>query len=85
MTPIFHKQFQKQYHRLPVKLQNQFDRRLELFLSDKHHPKLRVHPLKGSYLGYHSLDVSGDYRAIFKLYANQVIFIAIGSHTGLYD
>lgn len=77
--------FKKQYKKLPQKFQKQFDNRLKLFLQDPTNPKLRVHPLKGSYAGYWSMNVSGDLRAIYLKEGEQIIIFAlIGTHSKLY-
>lgn len=85
MTIDFTKTFWRQYHRLPKKMQQQFDGRVRLFLVDPIEPRLRVHPLKGKYLGYWSMNVSGDIRALYRLQGDGlVIFALIGTHSELY-
>ena len=77
--------FKKQYKKLPVKIQDQFDERLQLFVVDPTNPKLRVHPLKGQYAGYWSLNVSGDIRTLYIIQGEAVvIFGLIGTHSELY-
>jgi len=77
--------FKKQYKKLPKKFQKQFDERLRLFFFDPTNPKLRIHPLKGSYNGYWSMNVSGDLRALYVKKGNElVIFALIGTHSQLY-
>ncbi len=85
MAVDFTKQFRRQYQKLPRKIQQQFDERLQLFLADPTAPQLRVHPLKGKFAGYWSLNVSGDIRALYLQRGDTVIiFILIGSHSELY-
>ena len=77
--------FKKQYKKLPKKFQEQFDERLQLFLTDPIAPKLRVHPLKGKFAGYWSMNVNGDIRALYLIQNETiVIFALIGSHSELY-
>jgi addiction module RelE/StbE family toxin len=77
--------FKKQYKKLPKSIQRQFDDRLKLFLSDPVDPRLRVHPLKGDYAGYWSMNVNGDFRAIYIMRGDEmIIFALIGSHSELY-
>lgn len=77
--------FKKQYKKLPAKVQAQFDDSLRLFFVDPTSPKLRVHPLKGNYAGYWSMNVNGDIRALYLLQRDtMVIFALIGSHSELY-
>jgi len=77
--------FKKQYKKLPQNFQNQFDLRLKLFVTDYSHPLLKVHPLKGKFTGYWSMNVNADLRAIYLLRENEVvIFALIGTHSELY-
>lgn len=81
----FSKQFEKGLGRLSAKSQERFYKRLELFLIDRTHPLLRLHPLKGKYSGYYSINVTGDLRAIFKYRSDgSLVFLSIGSHSQLY-
>jgi len=77
--------FKKQYKKLPDSLRRQFEARLRLFLTEPVHLLLRVHPLKGNYSGYWSMNINGDYRAIYLMREkNIIIFALIGSHSELY-
>lgn len=85
MRVDFTKQFWRQYHKLPPKFQQQFDERLVLFLEDPSMPQLRVHPLKGKFAGYWSMNVSGDLRALYRRDGDEIIIFAlIGTHSQLY-
>ncbi len=77
--------FKKQYKKLSIKLQTQFDQRLHLLLSEPNSPRLRVHPLRGKYIGYWSMSVTGDLRALYlRQGAEIIIFSLIGTHSELY-
>lgn len=77
--------FKKQYKKLPPKVRQQFSERLRLLLTDRTDPRLRVHPLKGNYAGYWSMNISGDFRALFLEQGDEVIIFAlIGTHSQLY-
>ncbi len=77
--------FKKQYMKLPDKIQRQFDERLMLFVENPTDPKLRIHPLKGKYQGYWSMNVNGDIRALYLVQKETIIIFAIiGSHSKLY-
>ena len=41
---------------------------LELFVEDMNHPQLRNHMLRDRYAGYRSINVTEDWRAIFKIH-----------------
>lgn len=77
--------FKKQYQKLPLKFQAQFDTRLRLFMRNPTDPRLRNHPLKGAYGGYWSINISGDLRALYKKEGKEIIIFAlIGTHSQLY-
>ena len=77
--------FKKQYKKLPIKFQKQFDERLQLFLINPISPQLRVHQLRGNYAGYWSMSVNGDIRALYIMQGEVIIIFAlIGSHSELY-
>jgi len=77
--------FKKQYKKLPIKFQKQFNERLQLFLINPISPQLRVHPLRGNYAGYWSMSVNGDIRALYIMQGEVIIIFAlIGSHSELY-
>lgn len=77
--------FKKQYKKLPKKFQKQFYERLLLFEDNQADPRLRVHPLKGKYVGYWSMSVNGDLRALYRKKDEEIIIFAlIGTHSQLY-
>lgn len=77
--------FQKQYSKLPPKIQKSFKERLRLFLTDQSDPRLRIHPLRGKYRGYWSINVTGDVRALFRWEGETiVIFTFIGTRSEIY-
>jgi addiction module RelE/StbE family toxin len=85
MTIQYAPKFKKQYQKLPIKLQNQFVTRLEMFLTNPTAPQLRLHPLKGTYQGYWSININGDLRALFLRKGDEIIIFAlIGTHSQLY-
>jgi addiction module RelE/StbE family toxin len=82
---FFAKGFRKKYHQLPRELQFRCNERLFLFESDPHHPLLNNHLLKGEYEGCRSINITGDYRAIFYYETEtSVHFIKVGTHHELF-
>lgn len=80
------KQFDKQYKKLPIKIKKQFAERLTLFLDNTTHSLLHTHTLSGKFNGFQSFNVNADFRAIFTIKDTDTIyFIAIGSHSQLYE
>lgn len=80
----FHKDFTKNFKKLPSKIQKRFQERLLLFEKDAFDPALNNHGLNGEYQGYRSINVSGDIRAIYIKSSGNIIFVKIGSHSQLY-
>jgi addiction module RelE/StbE family toxin len=77
--------FKKQYKKLPQKIQEQFDEKIALFAVDPTLPVLKVHPLKGNFKGYWSMNVNGDVRALYIMDGDSIIiFGLIGTHSQLY-
>lgn len=59
---------------------------IELFEHNPLHESLRNHPLKGQYKAYRSIDIEPDLRALYIQKNNdEVIFVAVGTHTQLYE
>lgn len=85
MNVHFHKGFTKTYDRLDIKVQQSFNKRLRQFMNDPFQAELNNHPLKGKWQGYRSINITGDFRAVYKNSgADRVAFVAIGSHSRLY-
>ena len=85
MIVKFHKNFEKQYKKLKKPRKDKFQERVKLFLLDEFNPVLNNHPLKGKFSGYRSINVTGDLRAIYKKLEDVSIFVAIDSHSNLYN
>ena len=81
----FTKSFTKQYTKLSPAQKRAFQSRLILFMQDPFNKILRNHGLKGKYLGYRSIDIQGDLRALYTVHEDViVIFGLIGTHSQLY-
>jgi len=77
--------FKKQYQKLPVKYQAQFDTKLRAFVANPADVQLHNHPLRGNLAGYWSINVSGDLRALYRKEGEEIIIFAlIGTHSQLY-
>ena len=88
MRVKFSRHFSKAYDKAPSKIRNAFDKRLKFFLEDPFHPQLNNHPLGWKYLGYKSINVTGDWRAIYSEDKENdfkvIIFEVLGTHSQLY-
>ena len=84
----FAKRFRKNYQKSPQKVQKCFDKRLEIFIRGEHSPILNDHSLTGKFMGYKSININGDWRALYstQIVDNKtiVIFEALGPHSQLY-
>ncbi|MBM3209118.1 type II toxin-antitoxin system mRNA interferase toxin, RelE/StbE family [Candidatus Shapirobacteria bacterium] len=82
----FSQRFVKSLRKAPRKIQIAYRTRLELFLTDKYYPILNNHALTGKYREYRSINISGDWRAIFREFenGNVVYFDFLGTHSKLY-
>mgnify|MGYP001566374601 CR=1 len=84
MRITYKKRFEKNFKKLPLKVKEQFYERLSLFLKDKFDKILNNHSVDKSFPDCRSINVGGDYRAIFQEQADMAIFIIIGTHSELY-
>ncbi|MCF7845490.1 MAG: type II toxin-antitoxin system mRNA interferase toxin, RelE/StbE family [Candidatus Pacebacteria bacterium] len=81
----FHRIFKKKYKKIPLKIRRQFDNRLLFFEKDRFNPLLKNHPLTGDRKGQYSINITGDWRAVYFLQdKNTVIFLDIDIHSNLY-
>jgi len=86
MIVKFHKSFIKSYRRLPLKIKQKADQKMRLFSQNQKAMELNVHTLSGKYNGYMSMNITGDYRALYKIVSkNEVRFMEIGTHAQLYE
>jgi addiction module RelE/StbE family toxin len=85
MKVIFHKSFIKMAQKLSPKVKQKMSERIELFASDPLNSQLRTHALYTHYKGSYSIDITGDYRAIYQLVDDETaLFTHIGTHSQLY-
>lgn len=84
MDVYLHRTFLKKFKKLSPKIQDKFEERLELFLKNSTHPSLNNHSVEKRFPDCRSINITGDYRAIFKLQKDTVTFITIGTHSELY-
>ncbi len=85
MKISYSKEFIKQSEKLHPKLQLQLFERIVLFRSNPLNQNLRNHALKGKFAAYRSINITGDYRALYLQQDDEVIFDKIGTHSQLYE
>ena len=85
MEIILHRNFVKKFTKRPLKIQEAFKNRRNLFLENPFHPLLNNHPLTGDRKGQWSINITGDWRAIYIFKGEDtVVFIDIDMHSNLY-
>lgn len=85
MNVVFHKRFDKMASKLPSKVKTKMVERITIFSKDPLEYALRNHALNTPYKGSYSIDITGDYRAIYFLLDDETaIFTHIGTHSQLY-
>ncbi len=83
ISVAFTKDFKKSLKKRDNFIQKKTSERIKLFRQDPFNVLLDNHKLHGEYEGYSSINVTGDFRAIFKYLTNdQVVFYYIGTHLG---
>lgn len=84
MRISFSKQFAKQRDKAPCSIQKTISRKLELFIKDPHNKQFNNHVLKGKLKFYRSIDITGDWRALYRQEGDLIFFTALGTHSRLY-
>ncbi len=89
MLVRFSKSFSKQYDKADEKIKSAFDKRLKLFLENPFSQLLNNHPLAGNFIGYRSINITGDWRALYCEYKTDdegflIVFYFLGTHSQLY-
>ncbi|MEK7535619.1 MAG: hypothetical protein AAB590_01230 [Patescibacteria group bacterium] len=85
MRFITERGFDKQFTKLSPKVRQKFEERWLMFIDNQTHPLLENHPLNPPFAGSRSINVTGDYRAIFKqINPDLIIFTDIGTHHQLF-
>ncbi len=81
--------FIKDVKKLDVRIRKSFKQKIAIFAQNPNDPELNNHPLKKEHLGYRSINVTNDYRALYieKTEGDTTIayFMAIGTHGELYE
>jgi len=84
----YKKSYIKSFSKLDNKIKKKAIERIALFMLTPLETVLNNHSLVWKYQGFRSINITGDYRAVFKEYPNWtyefVDFIDIGTHSQLY-
>ena len=81
--------FKKQYKKAPKKIQEKVKERISLFVQDPTNRLLNNHALTGKFQGYRSINITGDWRAIYSIRTSlkskqEYYFELVGTHNQLY-
>jgi addiction module RelE/StbE family toxin len=86
MKIFFSERFKKRFEKLPKKIQSKFVERFDMFIKNPTAKTLKIHPLKGNFVGYRAFSVSGDYRVIYRIIDRDSIkLVDIGTHSQVYE
>lgn len=80
----YSRKFDKQLKKASLNIKQAFRQRLEVFINNQFDPQLNNHALTGKYNIQHSINITGDWRVIYKKEGEVVIFVALGTHSQLY-
>lgn len=82
----FHRIFDKQFKQLSPSKKERVKSSLLVFQQDPLNPALRNHPLKGKWSKYRSIGAGGDLRLHYRIISEtEVLFVAVGTHSQLYQ
>lgn len=80
------KRFKKEFQKLEPTLQRKVQDRIRIFLLKPTEALLKNHVLHGEYEGCRSINITGDYRAIYwESPKGHATFLTIGTHAQLYE
>ena len=86
MEVKLHRNFEKRFIKPHPKLKERFKERRNLFLKEPFHPVFNNHPLTGDRTGQWSINVTGDWRALYVFQGKDtVVFTEIDTHSNLYE
>lgn len=88
MRIAYSKRFLKEFRKCSVKIKNSFKNRLEIFIKNPSDSRLNNHKLLGELNGCKSINISGDWRAVYEEFEEEdgvlIFFVIIGTHAKLY-
>ena len=76
--------FQKLLARSPTEIKQAVQDTIDLFEENPHNPGLRNHSLSGKYQDFRSIDVTEDWRALYREESERFVFSDLGTHEELY-
>lgn len=88
MTVVYDFDFLKKLKKVDVRIRKSFKEKILLFSKNPVETELNNHELKKEYKGYRSIDITADYRALYKerKIGDEIVvyFEILGTHDELY-
>lgn len=89
MTIKYTDNFLNQLKKSDVRIRKAFIQPLLLFVANPNDLELNNHPLQREYIGFRSIDITADHRAIYKEVIQEddahIYFTSFGTHHQLYE
>jgi addiction module RelE/StbE family toxin len=79
MRLIYTNSFKKDYRKLTNIIQNASNEKIKLLVQNLSHPSLRVKKVK-KYPGVLEASINKNYRILFQITSDSIIFLRIGKH-----
>lgn len=79
MKLFFSKRFQKDYKKLPAKIQELTDNKLDFLLRDVNHPSLRFKKVK-KHFNVWEVSVTMNYRVVLSVESDHYVLLRVGVH-----
>lgn len=77
--------FLQKLKKVDVRIRKQFKKQIAVFTKEPLNPQLNNHPLEREYMGYRSIDITNDWRAIYtEKVEGEAYFESIGTHDKLF-
>lgn len=88
MKVLFDRNFYRQYKKADVRIQNSVDESIRILRKNPNNPQLNNHLLHEPYQNLRSIDITSDYRALYKEVVTEkdtiAYFVALGTRDQLY-
>jgi addiction module RelE/StbE family toxin len=89
MKIVFDPEFVKKTKKINVRIRKRLKEKIIIFSRNPYDPQLHNHQLKREYIGYRSINITADWRALYKEISEGeeeiAYFILLGTHAQLYD
>ncbi len=88
MQALYSKKFIKSYEKKSQKIKLAFVQRKDWFLDGKQAGLLKDHELQGKWSGHRNINITGDYRAIYRVVSDRpktIQFVVFDTHSELYE